>query len=150
RRIWLCGDRLAVRDRLDHGCLRLFRGPRFGRTEIDAAREPKKNLVRCNRRYGRRHDRWTARRKSVRVVQYGCNSGDHIRTFSLGAIWRFVRILGEKAIRRERFQSAHSRSWRGHGQAGRVLGRGRRWLLDRIGAWWLRWACTRTAGMVSV
>ena len=104
RRIWFCGDRLAVRDRVDDRCLRLFRGPRFGRAEVAAARKPKKNLVRCNRRYGRRHDRWATRRQSVRIVQHGCDSRGHIRTFSLGAIWRFVRILGEKAIRRERFR----------------------------------------------
>ena len=75
---------------------------------------------------------------------------DRIRAVSFGAMWRFVRILGEKAVRRERLQSSHSRSRRGDGPARWVLGSRRCRLPDRIDARRLRWACARSAGMVSV
>ena len=50
-----------------------------------------------------------------------------------GAVWRSVRIVGEAAIRRQRFQSTHSRARRRDGQARWFLGGCSSWLPDRIG-----------------
>src|SRR5262249_13958714 len=89
-RLWLCRNHSALRDRMDHGRVRLFRRPRGRWPEADADYQPEENLVWRYRRYGRCHDRWNARRRSVRVVQHDCIASGHIRTFGLGAIWGFV------------------------------------------------------------
>ena len=68
----------------------------------------------------------------------------------LAQIGDLFEVLGEKAVRCKRLQSSHSRSWWGDGPTGWVLGCRRCRVRDRVDAWRLRWAGTRTAGMVSV
>ena len=58
-------------------------------------------------------------------------------------------IVGEAAVRRQRFQSTYSRARRRDGQARWFLGGCSRRLPHRAGPRRLRWACARTVAMVN-
>jgi hypothetical protein len=90
-----------------------------------------------------------ADREPVRNIQQNCNSRCCIDLVGSGAVWGSVRIVGEAAVRRQRFQSTYSRARRRDGQARWFLGGCSSRLPHRAGPRRLRWACAWTVAMVN-